>query len=336
MNKFLRGLVLIILAIALSAEKETYEKINIPKASVDVIKIICAIIAAIITSYSIFGIRKKIIKRQIKSLSEVIFSKKDPNGTYRVTCFKYVTPAGCAWYRVRNFWLAKRKGYSDRKMDKWLKGYLICYARYSYKKGEVVTNNSSISFLIDENRQDNSKSVIKGFAGQVFVSKGQFEIALNVGIVNETVKKLRDDRDLYDAFTRDDKKYNSTEADIIRLNSSPGVIRRLTSDEMKQVKEFMRQTNTNLFELMTINNGVHANHFLGFKVYNSDNDLNDKKFPWGVITIDAFDENDFEIISSVKTQSGNLLAPSVTLSNVNWINVFLSSFTRVFANIGDL
>lgn len=337
MKKVIRGLPLLLFAYLVQAEKEMYERAGISnKTTVDIIKFFCLTAVVFGLVYSYYTIRRKAIKKLIKSVSEVVFTKINPNGIYRITCFKYADPIQCLWYRLRNFFIDKRKGYKVRRMDKLTKGYLVCYARYTRKRERIIVDNSSISFLVDQGNQGKSEPIVKGFAGKVYVSSGHYEKSLNVGIVNNTVQKLRSSRDLFEAFSRDDMRYCSTDSDLARFSSSEGVASKLSDEEVQQVKDFMSQTNTNLFELMTINNGVHANHFLGFKVYKSSADLDNKRPPWGVVMIDAIDDEDFEIISAAKLQNGNLPLPATASNNSNWINVLLSAFTKIFANIGDL
>jgi hypothetical protein len=330
MNKkhfFYKGLALIILVLA--ELDPAYHYVGVTNPTTHAILKICLIAVAIYLAFA-FDLRhrRRVTRNMLEVISDKLFRNTREDGVYRTTCYKYATPLQCLiWYRPRNFLMVifRRERDKKRKMDKWFKGYLICYERFTLRSGTKRNYKSSISFLIDDRN-----NTYKGFAGKVYASHNKREIAVNVGkAVNEAVKKLKANDVVVSAFENEKYRDANVPESIDKLKSSNLNNSLLTDQEIETLEKFMSVTNTNLFQLMTIHNGIHATHFLGFKVYRTLDDYREKRQAWGVVTIDALDPRDFpECCLKAENVVGNSAAEFGP-----WIDFVLENFTAIFPSM---
>jgi len=71
--------------------------------------------------------------------------------------------------------------------------------------------------------------------------------------------------------------------------------------------------------LFAINNGIHSNHFLGFKIIKN-------RQIWGVVTIDVLQPDANNFFSYIGVSS------SARVTNNRWLETMLLSYSKMLSN----
>lgn len=201
--------------------------------------------------------------------------------------------------------------------------YLLCFRRYGYENGELLSNITTQAVKVDAN-----KKIYRLFVGKIFEADELITTALNNNNINEIVKNIQqpDESDVA-AYIELMKKTPLENFDKLlaigklkKLDPTTGNLVDLAQTEFDELKNFMLKTNTLAYDLFTINNGVHSNHFVGFKVI---------KFgkTWGVVMIDALQPsgNNFYDFIDV-SQNDNTY-------NELWLKTMMLSFSKILSNL---
>jgi len=165
------------------------------------------------------------------------------------------------------------------------RSYLLSFERYGFEDGNLKKANTTIPIKIDPKGH-----IYRLFVGLVFNSKKDYETSLNNHDINDLLHKL-EARMIKDKQEKGDMAGfralvdEDIESNIDALERKDYFKNELSPEEQKLVINFMKETNTLAWDLFNINNILHSNHFIGFKIKNKI----DK--PWGVVIIDVLSQD---------------------------------------------
>jgi hypothetical protein len=218
------------------------------------------------------------------------------------------------------------------------KNYLLSHERFGFESGQPNTENTTIPFLV---RGETSSRL---FTGKVYESKDEFETSLNHHGINQVITKFNEKRrENSEEYIADNKTFSeylnfSLKMNIDKLKQTRAFTQGLEEAEQNKIIKFMEETNTLAFDLFDINNHIHCEHFLGFKIYSNKDSI------WGVVVIDVkHDSNqEFYELLGIELQSlmpqDNITLPmyrdSQTLNsrfNEEWLHIFLRSYSELFS-----
>lgn len=203
------------------------------------------------------------------------------------------------------------KELKDRRLENGC-DYLLCYKRFGYRYGEKVDYVTTYPIKID-----NDKQIFRLFVGKVFESEELYEIAINNHDINGIVALINqpDNSDKVGYL----ELINNTPSDNYQKLLDTGKLSNLTEVQQDRLKNFMKNTNTLAHDLFAINNGIHSNHFLGFKVKKNGQ-------TWGVVTIDVLQPSANNFFSYIG------VSRSATATNQKWLEKMLLSYSNMLSN----
>ena len=190
---------------------------------------------------------------------------------------------------------------------KWGKSYLLSYVRFGFEGGEVKTKNTSLALEV-------GGTVGRLFAGRLYNSDDWCASTLNHNRINDKIKELRDEylniskEEELNVYKENINKNIEENIKIleeqIKNNGKGNAQEYLAGDKFADIKKFMENTNTPCWDLFSINNINHCEHFIGFKI-----DSNDKirKKALGVILIDFLLQSPKDNFSSVIEKYNNYI-----------------------------
>ena len=170
-------------------------------------------------------------------------------------------------------------------MTKYNYDYLICKYRFGIENGTYINKKTSKSYRI----YDDPKYV-RGVTGKIYMNNKSVYSSIDNLNINSILKKIINNKtnlSTYDNSLKD----KSIDENIEHMKSFVNDFNKVSTNckiednEIEELTKFMEETNTDFNDMFNINNGVHSNHFLGFKVYNKLHDT------MGVFTIDAKEDD---------------------------------------------
>ncbi len=226
-------------------------------------------------------------------------------------------------YFIDNWWFhcLKRLFIPDRRLTLG-KNYLLSYARLQYENGKRSYKNTTIPVLIDEKNK-----IYRLFSGKVFKNKeNDYDSSLNNHNINSILKRIK--ANMGGSFKKVNAGFkviisDGIEKNINELKSETSFRNNNISDKQRdEVTKFMNETNTLAFDLFSINEIKHSNHFVGFKIFNG------KDSKWGVVVVDALgdDEEDFFKYLEIDPEG-----PNTPENNQMWLNLVLQAFSEIFS-----
>lgn len=298
------------------------------------IRIIAFIITILMTSVALLWLIQDYLKARnniiyevfVKSIFQAFFETApitEKDKIFRVNLYKFYKTGTISW-RWEKFkrWLEYRK--TNRRKDRRLENntdYLLCHTRYGRKHGLQISNTTTYPFKV---KVDGPKPVYRLFTGEVYKDRNIItKIALDNPNINEIVKKIpapdANLRNTYISLLNESVTKNYD--DLLTYSIDPTHC--LNSTEQSQLKDFMEKTNTLALDLFDINEGVHCNHFMGFKIFKNTERLGDTL--WGVVTIDALEPSGRSFY--------NLVGVTRTVqTNPQWLEIMLKSFSKQLSN----
>jgi len=281
-------------------------------------------------SFFKFGGQKWIIKQFVPIIFNALFSarieqiKNDKSKKeyledccYRVSYYKYYHKDEWILNLYRLIRKVNNKTYKNRIIPA-NKDVLLCTYRYGLEDGKFTHKPSSVVYTLDE--CDMNK--VKGVAGLIAKNNDiTYECLDNVNI-NNIIAKLKANNDDIGVQVKENEDISLSESIVVmknRISSYNNDTKtgnnKISEEEENEILEFMKKTHTDYNAMFDISGGKHANHFLGFKVYNVLREME------GIIIIDAR-END----SGIKFHdivSANHFTPT------NWIDYVLQVFSGI-------
>ena len=246
---------------------------------------------------------------------------------YRVTCYKCCESLGSklwAVFVVSCLSIVRRRPERIREaIGKLRRGgvLLYCVKRYGWEndRKEVKRTTLILRVVRDERRAE-------GFAGKVLLSTEVWAESVDNPIVNDIIA------DVPEGSWPAPLEFEKAEDSLTRLEGA-GFSATLDPGKWDCLRNFMLSTNTNLHLLLAINPrrtrqgraGVHCNHFIGFKIYQGDNEK-----IWGVVTADALDKRPFREIIGVKSATRSKSHRKELLS---WLGFLLRAFSKSFSGV---
>lgn len=171
---------------------------------------------------------------------------------------------------------------------------------------------------------DEKKNIYRLFGGTIFNSDKDFESSINNHNINSLLTKLKNSMKFpkveIDGFHS--LVNEKMEDNITALEDRSYFKDGLTADEKEQVKKFMQETSTLSWDLFSINNIRHSNHFVGFKIKNSSDE------PWGVVVIDVLSNDQKDFFKYLKIDP---IGPNTDANNQQWLDLVLKSFSDIFS-----
>lgn len=244
--------------------------------------------------------------------------KENPETIFRVNLYKFYENGTIKWkyQRLIRYWeFKKTRGRKDRRLQKG-SNYLLCFKRYGYKYGNRISNLTTYPFKVDRN-------VYRLFTGKVYENTTLTTIVEDNYDINAIVEKIpRPDgnlRQTYIALLNESPQRNYN--DLFTFTINPANC--LTPTEQTRLEAFMKATNTLALDLFDINNGVHCNHFMGFKVIRRSSRSGDDV--WGVVTIDALQPNGRSFYEFIGVDYA-------IVSNRQWLEKILKAYSKLLSD----
>lgn len=248
--------------------------------------------------------------------------------TYRITYYKF--------YRKKSFSLKlqslqrkiQRNKYGEQRQININHDYLLCEYRYGIENGRYDTHKTTKPYELYSDEK-----MLKGVTSCIYRGNERIYVCIDNFSINDIVEKIIKNKrnlSLYDKSYSEqtlDNNITAMEELIDSFNKLwfQDADKEISSNEKKELIDFMRNTHTDYNDIFDISGGTHSNHFLGFKVYNQ------KHEAIGVFIIDAKEPNpsSFEEIMFNNQTAKSSQTSQVINSDKKWIEEVLKTFSNL-------
>lgn len=281
-----------------------------------------------------FGGQKWMIKQFMVVLFNSFFSNRIeffksnyPNDiekiTYRITYFTFYERRSFVLRVIALYRKIRKNKFEPQRQIDINNSYLLCKYRYGLEDGRFTHEKTTKPYVLYDDDEN-----LRGVTSLIFKYERKVYFCIDNFNINSIIKKVKENGTGL-SFYEKDLSQKSIEENIKRMELLISAYNKLnsgklvTDDEKEELITFMKKTHTDFNDMFNINEGTHANHFLGFKVYNQQHD------PIGLFIIDAREpsqSSSFEEIVFNKQKSSSSVGNK---SNTEVINNILEIFSRL-------